>query len=105
MLATTCSRLAVAAVTFNMSPACNTRGAVSSSRVALADIALVLNKLNTALELLVSVTVIVSAFPESSDTIIDLTIPVVKAAQVYSTVMLVEVRSTVALTYVFAISS
>ena len=47
----------------------------------------------------------ITATGYAGDTIIDLTTPVVKAAQVYSTVILVEVRSTVALTYVFAISS
>ncbi len=98
MLATTCNLSAVAAVTFNISPACNTRGAVSSSRVALDDMALVLNKLNTAPEALVRVSVIVSAFPESSETIIDFAILVVSAAQVYSVVIFVVVKSTAALT-------
>ena len=93
MLATTCKRLAVAAVTFNISLACTTRGAESSSTVAFALTALVLNKLNTSLPEVI-VRVIVSAFPESSDTNIDFTIPVVNAAQVYNVVTLVVDRST-----------
>jgi hypothetical protein len=44
---------------------------------ALADIDLVLNKLNIALSVSVIVTVIVSPLPESSDTIIDFTTEVV----------------------------
>ena len=64
MLATTCSLLAVAAVTFNISPACTTRGAVSNSTVPLAPTALVLYILNTALEASVMVSVIVSALLE-----------------------------------------
>jgi hypothetical protein len=74
---TTCSLLAVAAVTFNTSLSCNTKGADNSSDVALADIALVLKRLNTASDVSVIVIVIVSAFPESSDTNIDLIIAVV----------------------------
>jgi hypothetical protein len=103
MLATTCSLWAVAAVTFNISPVCSTRGAVNSSVVAFADTALVLNRLNTTLAELVSVTVIVSALPESSDTIIELTTLVVSAGAVYSVVTLVVVRSTFAFVYTFAI--
>ena len=103
MLATTCSLLAVAAVTLRISDACTISGAVSSSTVPLADTDLVLNKLNTDVSF-VSVTVIVSALPESSDTIIDFTTAVVAAAQVYSVVTLVVVKSNFALTYVFAIS-
>ena len=98
MLATTCSLLAVAAVTFNISLACTTRGAVSSSTVPLALTALVLYILNTALEAFVMVKVIVSALLESSDTRMDFTIRVVKAAEVYYVVILVLVRSTFALT-------
>ena len=74
-------------------------GAVSSSTVALALTALVLNKLNTAADALVSVTVMVSAFPESSDTRIDLTIAVVAVGHVYSVVAVVAVKSTFAFLY------
>jgi hypothetical protein len=104
ILATTCSLLAVAAVAFNTSPVCITRGAVSSSVVAFADIDLVLNRLNTALAELVSVRVIVSALPESSDTRIELTILVVNAGAVYSVVIPVVVKSTFAFVYTFAIT-
>ena len=72
--------------------------------VAFADMDLVLNKLNTALAELVSVRVIVSALPESSDTMMELTILVVNAGAVYSGVTLVVVRSTFAFVYTFAIS-
>ena len=95
MLATTWRRSAVAAVTFRISPVCTTKGSVSSSTVALAPMAFVLNKLNTAAPL-VKVTVIVSALPESSETNMDFTMPVVNAAQVYSVVTLVVVKSTLA---------
>ena len=81
ILATTCSLFAVAAVTFSISSACTTSGADRSSNVLLADTALVLNKLNTS-DPLVIVSVIVSALPLSSETIIDFTIAVVDAAQV-----------------------
>ena len=90
----TCNLLAVAAVTFNTSLSCNTKGADNNSVVAFADIDLVLNKLNTASDASVTVTVIVSAFPESSDTNIDFTIEVVKLGTVYSVVTLVVVKST-----------
>ena len=69
---TTCSRFAVAAVTLITSLSWATRGADSSSVVAFADIVFVLKRLNTLSEVSVKVTVIVSEFPESSDTIIDL---------------------------------
>ena len=95
MLATTCNLFAVAAVTFNISDAFTIRGADNNSVVPLEDIDLVLNKLYTS-EPLVSVRVIVSAFPESSDTSIDLTIAVAVAEQVYNVVALVEVKSTFA---------
>ena len=72
----------MAAVTFSISLSSNTKGADSSSDVTLADMDLVLNKLNTAADALVSVTVMVSAFPESSDTRIDLTIAVVAVGHV-----------------------
>ena len=61
--------------------------------MALADTALVLNKLNTFAEASVKVKVTVSAFPESSDTIIDFIIPVVDAGTVYITVSPLVVRS------------
>tara|TARA_R100000458_G_scaffold19296_2_gene16893 strand:+ start:3001 stop:3294 length:294 start_codon:yes stop_codon:yes gene_type:complete len=95
MLATTCNLFAVAAVTFNISVACKTKGADNNSVVPLEDIDLVLNKLYTS-EPFVSVRVIVSAFPESSDTSIDFTIAVVEAAQVYNVVTEFVVRSTFA---------
>ena len=104
MLATTCNLLAVAAVTFIISVAVITNGAVSSSTVPLAPTALTLNKLNTD-DPFVIVTVIVSALPLSSDTIIDFTMAVVSVAQVYNVVALVDVRSFFAFTYTFAISS
>ena len=65
-----------------------TSGKVSNSRVVLAPMAFVLNRLNTAVPF-VSVAVIVSALPESSETNMDFTIPVVNAAQVYSVVTFV----------------
>ena len=54
----------------------------------------VLNKLNTLSLVSVIVTVIVSAFPESSDTNIDFMIAVVAVGTVYSVVADVVVRST-----------
>ena len=83
-------------MTFNISDSSTTKGAVSSSTVAFALIAFVLNKLNTALSPSVIVTVIVSALPESSDTRIDLTMAVVAVGHVYSVVAVVAVRSTFA---------
>jgi len=74
--------LAVAAVTFNTSFSCKTKGAVSNSVVPFADIDLVLKRLNTASDVSVIVTVIVSALPESSDTNIDFTMAVVLAGNV-----------------------
>jgi len=91
---TTCSLLAVAAVTFSTSLSCNTKGAVSNSVVPFADIDLVLNKLNTASDVSVIVTVMVSALPESSDTSIDFIIAVVADGTVYNVVADVEVKST-----------
>jgi hypothetical protein len=64
--------LAVAAVTFNTSLSCSIKGADSNSVVPFADIDLVLKRLNTASDVSVMVTVIVSALPESSDTKMDL---------------------------------
>ena len=68
---TTWSLLAVAAVTLITSLSLAINGADSSSDVALADIALVLKRLKTASSVSVNVIVIVSAFPQSSDTRID----------------------------------
>ena len=62
--------------------------------VPLADIYLVLNKLNTAVDVSVIVTVIVSALPESSETNIDLITAVVADGTVYNVVADVEVKST-----------
>jgi len=81
-LATTCNLFAVAAVAFNISLSCTTNGPVRSSTVVFADTALTLYKLKTAEELSVIVKVIVSAFPLSSETRIDLTIVVVAAGAV-----------------------
>ena len=91
---TTCSLLAVAAVTFSISLSSNTKGADNNSVVPLADMDLVLNKLNTLSLVSVIVIVIVSALPESSDTNIDFIIEVVADGTVYSVVMLVVVKST-----------
>jgi len=74
---TTCSRLAVAAVTLITSLSLATRGWLSNSEVPFADIALVTKRLKTAASVSVSVTVIVSALFESSDTRIDLMTAVV----------------------------
>ena len=100
---TTWSLFAVAAVTFIISLSATTSGAESSSDVPLAEIALTLNRLKTALSVSVIVTVIVSAFPESSDTSIDLITAVVAEGTVYSVVALVLVKSTFLFTNVFAI--
>ena len=99
---TTCSLFAVAAVTFSISLSSNTRGAVSNSVVPLEDIVLVLNKLNILLDVSVIVTVIVSEFPESSDTIIDFIIDVVADGTVYNVVADVDVKSTFLFTNVLA---
>ena len=64
----------MAAVALITSLSCKTIGCSSSSIVVLADTLLVLNKLNTFEDASVYVNVIVSAFPESSDTNIDFTI-------------------------------
>ena len=88
----------MAAVTFNISLSSNTKGADNSSDVALADIDLVLKRLKTLLLVSVIVTVIVSAFPESSDTNIDLITAVVADGTVYKVVALVLVKSTFLLT-------
>jgi hypothetical protein len=53
----------------------------------------IVQKLNTSLPAVI-VTVIVSAFPESSDTNIDFTIEVVAVGTVYNVVTLVDVKST-----------
>jgi len=84
----------VAAVTFSISLSSNTKGADSNSDVPLADMDLVLNKLNTLSLVSVIVTVIVSPLPESSDTNIDLTMAVVADGTVYSVVADVVVKST-----------
>ena len=100
---TTCNLLAVAAVTFIISLSATTSGAESSSDVPLAEIALTLKRLKTALSVSVKVTVIVSAFPESSDTSIDLITAVVAEGTVYKVVALVLVKSTFLFTNVLAI--
>ena len=80
-----------------------TIGALNSSVVALADIALVLNKLKTASSVSVIVIVMVSALPESSDTKIDLITAVTAVGTVYSVVALLLVKSFFLFTNVFAI--
>ena len=71
-----------------------TSGFVSNSVVPFALIDFVLNKLNTSSDVSVMVTVIVSAFPQSSGTNIDLIIAVVAEGTVYSVVADVVVKST-----------
>ena len=83
----------MAAVALIISLSCNIIGWESNSNVSLADTALVLNKLNTFADASVKVKVIVSAFPESSDTIIDFIIPVVDAGTVYTAVSELVVKS------------
>ena len=83
----------MAAVGLIISLSCSTIGLDSSSTVWLADMALVLNKLKTFADASVKVNVIESAFPESSDTIIDFTIPVVDAGTVYTVVTAFVVKS------------
>ena len=100
---TTCNLLAVAAVTFIISLSAATIGADNNSVVPLAEIALTLNRLKTASSVSVIVIVIVSAFPESSDTRIDLTTAVVADGTVYNVVALVLVKSTFLFTNVLAI--
>jgi hypothetical protein len=100
---TTCNLLAVAAVTFIISLSATTSGADNNSDVPLAEIALTLNRLKTALSVSVIVIVIVSAFPESSDTSIDLITAVVALGTVYNVVALVLVKSTFLFTNVLAI--
>ena len=100
---TTCNLFAVAAVTFIISLSATTSGADNNSDVPLAEIALTLNRLKTALSVSVKVTVIVSAFPESSDTSMDLITAVVAEGTVYKVVADVLVKSTFLFTNVLAI--
>ena len=100
---TTCNLFAVAAVTFITSLSLATNGAESSSDVPLAEIDLTLKRLKTASLVSVIVIVIVSAFPESSDTSIDLTTAVVADGTVYNVVADVLVKSTFLFTNVLAI--
>jgi len=79
-----------------------TKGADNNSDVPLAEIALTLNRLKTASSVSVIVTVIVSALPESSDTIIDFITAVVAVGTVYNVVALVLVKSTFLFTNVLA---
>jgi hypothetical protein len=81
-----------------------TSGFVSNSVVPFALIDFVLNKLNTSSDVSVIVTVMVSAFPESSDTSMDLITEVVALGTVYRVVALVVVRSTFLLINVLAIN-
>ena len=101
---TTCSLLAVAAVTFIISLSAMTSGADNNSDVPLAEIALTLKRLKTASSVSVIVIVIVSAFPESSDTSMDLITAVVAVGTVYNVVALVLVKSTFLFTNVLAIT-
>ncbi len=100
---TTCNLFAVAAVTFIISLSATTKGADNNSDVPLDEIDLVLNKLKTASSVSVIVTVIVSAFPESSDTSIDFITAVVALGTVYNVVALVLVKSFFLFTNVLAI--
>jgi hypothetical protein len=100
---TTCNLFAVAAVTFIISLSATTKGADNNSDVPLDEIDLTLNKLKTASSVSVIVTVIVSAFPESSDTSIDFITAVVALGTVYNVVALVLVKSTFLFTNVLAI--
>jgi hypothetical protein len=100
---TTCNLFAVAAVTFIISLSATTSGADNNSDVPLDDIALTLNRLKTALSVSVTVIVIVSPLPESSDTRIDLITAVVAVGTVYSVVADVLVKSTFLFINVFAI--
>ena len=100
---TTCNLLAVAAVTFIISLSATTSGADNNSDVPLAEIALTLKRLKTASSVSVIVIVIVSAFPESSDTRMDLITAVVADGTVYNVVALVLVKSTFLFTNVLAI--
>ena len=100
---TTCNLLAVAAVTFTISLSLATKGADNNSDVPLAEIALTLNRLKTALSVSVIVMVIVSPLPESSDTRIDLITAVVAVGTVYKVVADVLVKSTFLFTNVLAI--
>jgi len=100
---TTCNLFAVAAVTFIISLSATTSGADNNSDVPLADIALTLKRLKTASSVSVIVMVIVSAFPESSDTRMDLITAVVADGTVYNVVADVLVKSTFLFTNVLAI--
>ena len=100
---TTCNLFAVAAVTFIISLSATTSGADNNSDVPLDEIDLTLNKLKTASSVSVIVTVIVSAFPESSDTSMDLITAVVAEGTVYKVVALVLVKSTFLFTNLLAI--
>ena len=100
---TTCNLLAVAAVTFIISLSATTSGADNNSDVPLAEIALTLNRLKTALSVSVTVIVIVSPLPESSDTRMDLITAVVAVGTVYKVVADVLVKSTFLFTNVLAI--
>ena len=72
--------------------------------MVLADIDLLLNKLNIALLELTKVTSIVVPDPESSDTNIDLTTAVLKEGTVYTVVRSVVVRSAFLFIKLFAIN-
>ena len=100
---TTCNLFAVAAVTFIISLSATTSGAESSSDVPLAEIALTLKRLKTASSVSVTVIVIVSPLPESSDTRMDLITAVVAVGTVYKVVADVLVKSTFLFTNVLAI--
>ena len=93
-----CNRPPVAAVAFNISDSAKTKGAVSNSTVPFALTAFTLNKLNTSLPEVI-VTVIVSAFPLSSETSIDFITAVVAFAGVNTAVAFVVVKSTLAFLY------
>ena len=102
--ATTCNLLAVAAVTVSISPDTSIKSLLINSIVPLAPTALTLNKLNTELPL-VTVTVIVSALPVSSDTNIEDTNVVIKGGHVYITVAVAVVKSNLTFLYLDVLST
>jgi len=96
--ATTCNLLAVPAVTFNISPETKIKSFVMSSNVPLEDTALSLYMLYTSLPF-VTVSVIVSALPLSSETKIEDTNVVIKDGHVYRVVTFVVVKSNLTFLY------
>ena len=102
--AITCNLLAVAAVTFTISPDTNIKSLLSNSIVLLAATAFTLNTLNTEPPLVI-VTVIVSALPVSSDTKIEDTNVVINAGHVYIFVATAVVKSNLTFLYLDVLST